>query len=155
MKLTHLMLAAVLPLAACADSGFGPQLWELEHNRAKWEASGPASYVYAVERRCYCAFFGAARVTVENGEAVSAVWVDPEGQSVAPTIDLFPSVHGLFDILEDAFARNAHSIEVTYDTTTGVPTEFQIDYIELAIDEELGMRITEPVTELSGSDPGH
>jgi hypothetical protein len=32
-----------------------------------------------------------------------------------------------------------------------VPTEFQIDYIELAIDEELGMRITEPVTELSGS----
>jgi hypothetical protein len=151
MKLTRLVLAAVLPLAACSDSGFGPQLRELEHNRAKWEASGPASYVYAVERLCFCAFFGAARVTVENGEAVSAVWVDPEGQPVAPTTDLFPSVDGLFDILEDAFARNAHSVEVAYDPATGVPTEFQIDYIELAIDEELGMRITEPVTELSGS----
>ncbi len=57
----------------------------------------------------------------------------------------------MFDVLEDAIARDAHSISATYDPDTGVPVEFFIDYQENVADEELGMRVTEPVTALGGS----
>jgi hypothetical protein len=150
MKCNVLLLAAAIPAASCSGAGLDPEL-ELARNQAKWEATGPSSYVYAVERLCFCAFFGAARVTVTDGAVTSVSWVAPDGQSVEPSPDLFPGVAGLFEILADAMARDAHSIDVTYDPVTGAPTEFFIDYVEHMADEELGMRITEPVIERSGA----
>ncbi|MDZ7778429.1 MAG: DUF6174 domain-containing protein [Gemmatimonadota bacterium] len=47
--------------------------------------------------------------------------------------------------------RDAHSISATYDPETGVPIDFFIDYEENVDDEELGMRVTEPVTTLNGA----
>jgi hypothetical protein len=49
----------------------------------------------------------------------------------------------LFAIIEDALDEDAHSVEVIYDQSTGVPLEIRIDYIELAIDEELGFDVVE------------
>lgn len=137
-------------LAASCDS-LGPERSELERARALWEASGPSDYVYAVERLCFCGYRGPARVTVEGGAVVSVVDLAEDEPPIEPTEELFPSVDGLFDILEDAIARDAHSISATYDPDTGVPVEFFIDYQENVADEELGMQVTEPVTALGGS----
>jgi hypothetical protein len=84
---------------------------------------------------------------VRDGAVVDVELLSTERPAFEPELaELFPDVDGLFDILEDAFQRGAHSIEATYDPETGVPVEFFIDYIENAIDEELEMRVTEPVT---------
>lgn len=147
----RILLAApcALLLSACASSGVGPEVADLAEARQRWEAEGPASYVYAVERLCFCLGRGPARVTVEDGEVVSVEAVEPEDH-FEPTAELFPSVDGLFEILADAIARDAYSIRATYDPETGVPTEFFIDYDQSIADEELGMRVTEPVTARTG-----
>ncbi|MEX2473402.1 MAG: DUF6174 domain-containing protein [Gemmatimonadota bacterium] len=138
----------LLSLLATSCDSLGPERSELERARALWEATGPSDYSYAVERLCFCGYTGPARVTVEDGEVVSVVSLTEQQPPIEPSEDLFPSVDGLFDILEDAMARDAHSITATYDPETGVPVEFFIDYQEFTVDEELGMRVTEGVTPL-------
>jgi hypothetical protein len=151
--LSRLGLSALglLTLFAPSCDSLGPERSELERARALWEANGPSDYVYTVERLCFCGYRGPARVTVEDGAVVSIVYLADDEPPVELTEELFPTVDGLFDILEDAIARDAHSISATYDPEMGVPVEFFIDYQENVADEELGMRVTEAVTVLGGS----
>lgn len=143
------LLLTLLALSACDVVTLGRS--ELERARALWEATGPDDYTYAVKRLCFCGYLGPVRVTVEDGAVVSIVPVGDEEAPFELTEDYFPGVDGLFDILEDAVERDAHAITATYDPETGVPVSFYIDYEEQAADEELGMEVTEPVSETPGS----
>jgi len=135
-----------LAATGCSDLGIDLRsLTELERAEARWDRFGPDSYVYAVRRICYCLVeeTGPVRVRVEGGVAVEWTYVataDPLPESARPR---FPTVDGLFDILREAYAEDAHDILVSYDPDLGYPTEFSIDYEEQVADEELGMRITE------------
>jgi len=133
---------------ACSDLGTDVmgRIQELADHRQLWQATRPAAYVYAVERLCFCALAGPVRVTVSDGAVTERVYVEsgelvPEQQG-----DLYPTVDGLFDLLANAMGTGAHEVTVTYDEATGVPTDFWIDYQENVADEELGMRVTEPVS---------
>ena len=152
MKGSGLGLLAVLA-ATCGSIGgcgdLGPLPSELERNRDLWLDTRPADYTYAVERLCFCGLEsrGPVRVTVQGSSVTERVYVD-SGQPVSsPFEDFFPTVDGLFDLLEEAFAQDAHDIQVTYDADTGVPIDFWIDYQENLADEELGMTVTESVEE--------
>jgi len=142
--------AFALFLGACGTS-LGPvddRLVDLLANQARWDSSGPASYVYGVERLCFCSpdYLGPVRVTVVNGVAVEHVYID-SGLDVPPTIaQAFPTVDGLFALLRSAIESDAFEITVTYDPTLGVPLDFWIDYNQMLADEELGMQVTEAVT---------
>jgi hypothetical protein len=132
--------------AGCSDLGVDVRSrTELERAEARWERSGPESYVYAVQRICYCLVeeTGPVRVRVEDGLAVEWTYVasgNPLPETARPR---FPTVDGLFAILREAYGEDAHDIVVSYDQDLGYPTEFSIDYEEQVADEELGMRVTE------------
>ena len=148
IRLTLAALTLTLALSGCDT--LTPQESDLALARHRWERSAPQRYVYSVERLCFCAFRGPARVTVDSGQVVSVVPVPPQEEPpYEGWEEWFPSVEGLFDILEDAIAQDADSIAVTYDPATGVPVEFFIDYLRMAADEELGMRVTAPVQPLA------
>lgn len=142
------LIPTLVALSACDT--LGPVRSDLERARIRWEATGPSDYSYAIRRLCFCAYTGPARVTVENGVVVSVVPLGDEEPPFELDAELFPGVDGLFDILEDAVARDAHSITATYDSVTGVPSAFFIDYEEFIADEELGMEVVEPVTPSAG-----
>jgi hypothetical protein len=149
-RLGWLFVLAAL-LAACSD--LGPRdrrLERLEANLDRWDSLGPDSYVYAVERLCFCAVesLGPVRVRVEDGVAVQRIYVDTGAAVPVSYAEGFPTVEGLFDTLREAILNDADSIEVTYDPTWGVPLDFWIDYLRMVADDELGMRITEPVAPL-------
>jgi hypothetical protein len=135
-----------LGATACSDLGLDVRsLTDLERAEARWDRSGPASYVYAVQRICFCLVeeTGPIRVRVEDGVAVEWTYVatgNPLPDAARPR---FPTVDGLFDILREAYAADAHDVRVSYDPDLGYPTEFSIDYEEQVADEELGMRVTE------------
>ena len=143
-----LAIVICMGLGGCGDMGFDLRtLTDLERAQRQWERSRPDSYVYAIERLCFCPveYRGPVRVRVQADVVVDRTYVDT-GQPV-PTAyaDGFPGVDGLFAILLRAFDEDAHEVRVTYDPDLGVPTDFWIDYEEMAADEELGMRVTEEV----------
>ena len=149
----RLLTLAGLPLtlAGCGttDPSTG-KLVELELAARAWDRADLASYVYSVERLCFCApdGRGPVRVRVEDGVVTERTYVD-SGNAVPDGLrEAFPAVEGLFDILRDAIESGAHSVTVTYHPDLGVPVEFFIDYHEQMADEELGMRVTEDVEPL-------
>lgn len=142
--LTALILVVLVPLAGCGDFGIETdRLREIDRNRALWESQGLATYVYAVERLCFCGLAGPVRVTVENEVATTRVFVMSGDTVPAEQAEWYPTVDGLFALLFDAARRNAHDIEVVYDPATGVPLDIFIDYAQNVADEELGFRVTE------------
>lgn len=142
------IVLSALSASACDALHLGPERTAYEIARERWDEVRPERYVYAVERLCFCPVLPPGRVTVHGDEVVS---IEPLGDAPFALLDVeewYPSVDGLFELLEDAIEREAHSIDATYDPETGIPTEFFIDYRESVSDEELRMRVTEPVTAL-------
>jgi hypothetical protein len=145
MRTLPLVLPLALLLVACSDQGpedLGLQA-EIEENRVIWAAQRPADYVYEIERLCFCGVEarGPVMATVAGGHVVARAFTDGSGDVPADFTSLFPPAEGLFDILEDALDRDAHEVRVTWDDETGLPVDFWIDYIEFAVDEEVGYRI--------------
>lgn len=144
-------LASLCPLlVACGSVAPVDGRWvDLEVHQARWDSLGPESYVYAVERLCFCGFEyrGPVRVRVEDGVAIGRVYVD-SGLAVPPGIAAeFPTVDGLFELLRSAIEAEADEVRVTYDPVLGTPIDLWIDFSEMTADEDLGLLVTEAVTE--------
>jgi hypothetical protein len=145
---TTLLLVCLPVLASCG--GLAPrdvQRARLEANRARWSSQGPSSYVYALRRACYCPgeYIGPVRVRVAADTVFQRVYVESGDPVPDEAADAFPTVDGLFELLARAYDDGADGIEVTYDPELGVPIEISIDYLEDAVDDELGILVTEPV----------
>jgi len=135
--LTACSLFAVGLLAACSDA-LGPLQSELDANRRKWEAQDLSDYTYRFRQLCFCPpeITDEVWIHVEDNQVASATFVEsgePVGQ---PRLGELRTIDGLFDYLQDAIDREAHSIEATFDPTLGYPTHAAIDFIENAVDEE-------------------
>ena len=143
------VLAPILASVTLACSDLSPQLSDLRRevaeNHARWQREGPTTYVYAVEHSCFCPIeaIGPVRVRVEGGSVASRTYA-ASGDTVGATFaEIFPTVEGLFDVLERAIDRDAADVQVTWDPETGAPLQLSIDYIADAVDEEEGYRIVE------------
>jgi len=139
------ILALLSLLGGCADVGpeVGGLAEEVAQHRRIWEARGQSTYLFELERQCFCGTEarGPVRVTVEGNQVTGRIYSDTGTAVPEPFADLFPSVDGLFDILEDALARSAERVEVTWDDESGVPLSFFIDYSVTMADEELGYSV--------------
>lgn len=142
-------LIPVMAFVSLACSDLGPARSDLGHdltvNRARWEAVGLETYVYDVQRSCFCPVeaVGPVRVRVENGAIVSRTYPQTGDTVRTAFADVFPTIDGLFDVLERAIEQDAADIQVTWDPDTGVPLSFFIDYIANAVDEEQGYQIVD------------
>ena len=113
----------------------------------RWEASGPNDYIATMERRCFCAAEarGPVRVTVSGTTVLSRVYEDTGEAVPSEFASLFPTVDGLFDIIDDALDRGAYDVQAFYDPLAGVPFSFYIDYDQNTVDEELGFQVDLPL----------
>lgn len=134
-------LLAAAAVAACGTGVLQPQREALDAARSRWTAADLASYTFVVQRLCFCIdeYVRPMRIEVVDGTVVSAVYVD-DGSVVPEEIEA-PTVAGLFEEIEGAIEQEAHSIEATYHAELGYPLDVSIDFIEHAVDEELGFRI--------------
>jgi FlaG/FlaF family flagellin (archaellin) len=151
---TVLIVVAVLALAALIYVlVFGmpgsSQARELEANLQKWQAQSVSHYRMNVHIGCFCPFFDRMPVTVEvrDGQVLSVT--DSQRQPVAADDPIrsfgneqLMTVEGVFAFTRDAF-QTADRTEVTYDPALGYPASLNIDRIELAIDDEMSVLISE------------
>ena len=144
----YLLFALILTAAGCGIlDPDGGQRGELDDNRERWESVRPAAYAVVVERLCFCGgeARGPVRVLVQGTIPTERTYT-ASGQAVSAELaPFFPTIDGLFDVLADAFDRDAHEVRVTYDEETGIPVDVWIDYEENTADEELGFSVTLPI----------
>lgn len=142
MRRGRAVVAMLLAGLAAACSLLDPADEErdgLERARQRWEAVGLDHYTYLVRRACECLpeTTGPFEVRVRPGE--EPLVIRPEdGRPVEPPVSrAFPSVPGLFSVIDDALRRGAYRVDVDYDSETGTPLRMSIDYDERLADEEL------------------
>jgi hypothetical protein len=133
------LLFLVLILAACSAGGGT----ELSNNQQKWQDSGITHYRFELNVSCFCAFRSQmpATVEVQDGEIVSIIGADGNPISLTDPLNEFvlsyATIDRLFSELESDSLKDADKLTVTYDPEYGFPSQIDIDFIELAIDDEL------------------
>jgi hypothetical protein len=134
------LVIVALSLASCVSRSQK----EAKINRAKWDAKGPARYQFTFQWNCFCPqeFTSPTRITVHNDVIVEATDVN-SGTTIAPASRDLRTIDGLFDLIHEAFQRDADRVDVTYDPTDGHPVTGFIDYEQLAADEELGFTVSD------------
>lgn len=148
--LAALAVLVVLALGGCAS--LLPQRHdevqrELNRQRALWRSQGLASYEYVVRRVCFCPppIVNPVRVRVRDGQVTTRAYTD-SGEAPDPQqARLWPTVEGLFDLVQDAIDRDAHSISVDYHPQLGYPVRAHLDYHVNMADEEQGFTAGELV----------
>ena len=142
-KALGLGLTTLLLLGACT-SPTTPEN-DLADYRTLWEAQRLTDYTFDVSRVCYCQFMGDVRVTVQGGVITGVTELASE---VARDPETFRTIDGLFDLVQDAYDRDAHEVQVDFDPDRGYPTRIWIDYVEMMMDEEMGFTLLSDVTAL-------
>ena len=132
------LLSLALTLAAC-DAPTGPSDREqLVQARARWAEHGSDSYSFELNRGCFCVLAGRrVEVTVDGGAVVGAEYLDSKEPVEAALLAYVPTVPDLFDLIEEAFDRQAVSFVASYDPTYGYPTSIAIDYSATTADDEI------------------
>ena len=112
----------------------------LAEARARWATADVSDYAFTYQESCFCPpeFSGPFRITVENGRVDS---VTRNGRA-ATEQRTYPTIDALFDVIEDAFDRDAETVQVSYDADLGLPVNAYIDYEAAMADEELGFTVT-------------
>jgi hypothetical protein len=121
----------------------------LDDQQAAWASAGLRHYQYRFTRSCFCkAAMLSGTVTVRDGVVVSVTdaFDGRLGQPIANAdIAQFKSIEQLFQVIRDAKSNHADVIAVTYDLTLKYPARIALDYILLAVDEEISYEASEVV----------
>lgn len=123
------IVAAVVTLSAAAcNNGSTAPIVNLPAARARWSRVGPAAYSYTISRSCECLreTTGPVVVTVRNGVVESRQYT-LSGEPVPPQYaEVFPSVEGLFALIDDAIRNGTTPLSVRYDPALGYPTRIAL-----------------------------
>ena len=126
-RFATVLLAAAIPAAALSagacSASTGPVAGHTAA-RARWERVAPASYTMIVFRSCECLpeMSGPVVVAVRDG-AVESRHYARSGAAVTPEYAaLFPTVEGLFALVDAAAREGITPLEVRYDVALGFPT---------------------------------
>ena len=147
--LSVLTLLISLTVVSCTSSV--PQ--ELTTNEKLWKNQRASDYDFTLERQAFTPedWRGPVNIQVRNGTAVSVTYASSGAAVTEGKFDNADTIDDLFTILKDAytgkgefkqFGKKADTINVTYNTKMGYPTEFYIDVSQTIADEEQGYTIT-------------
>jgi len=146
MKRILLLTVLTALILAAAGCGNFQQGRALSRNRALWESQNISHYRFQLHVGCFCAFMDLMPLSVEvrDGQVVSLF--DSSGQPIPADrlemLERYTGIDKLFELVAQAIDGKADEVSVTYDPTYGFPSQVSIDYIKLAVDDELGLQVS-------------
>lgn len=125
------------------DSGDARAESELTTAREQWARAGVVDYDLAMTRQCFCAFIEPVTVRVRGGVLIEVVTASGDAEMPVPPqiVSVYPTVEGLFALIDEALADEVHEIRVTYHPTLGYPTQLWVDRSPQISDEEFGYEV--------------
>jgi hypothetical protein len=110
-----------------ADHGNSPADAARTH-RAEWDAAGVSDYTWRVYVGCFCDS-GTSTIEVVDGHPVDLrVGGEPSSIDLDGEHGIIPlTMEDLFNVLDEAYAKHAEVVRVTYDQDLGYPTDIFID----------------------------
>jgi len=140
MKKLIIILAIVL--SACS-----PNSDPLTRNHKIWNDANISHYRFELTVGCFCPWGGLMpwKVEVKDGEVVSMISADGTEFDTSDPLNeyvlRFATVDRIFERLDSEQFKSADKLEAIYDSTYGFPASVNIDFIELAMDDELYLTI--------------
>ncbi len=147
---TTLLLLTTILIAGCSSGSGGSDTdgetdaaSELRAARQKWEKAGMENYTFRFRWQCFCIqeYVSLVELTVDGGEVVSGRYVEGDSALAGERLADYMSIDRLFDFIQEAVDRDAHSIRAEYHPDLGYPVDVYIDYDEMMADEEKGFTI--------------
>ncbi|NUO94194.1 MAG: hypothetical protein HOQ17_05265 [Gemmatimonadaceae bacterium] len=141
-QLAHAAFAMImLAVASCSGDGVtsSRQRLDLASAKQRWARFAPASYQITVGRSCFCTpeTTRPVIVTVRNGQVESRRYEGTGADVPSQFAPAYPSVDGLFGVIDHAVAEHAATVDVLYDGARGFPVSIQIDGSPMIADDEL------------------
>ncbi len=112
---------------------------DLARARQLWASAGIRDYDLLVDRVCFCSQVGTVRVQVRQGTRVATV-TETDLPLEPTSLDGYPGVEGLFDLVAEAVNGSADELRVTYHPVLGYPVDLWIDTRRSVDDDEFGYR---------------
>mmetsp|Transcript_6517 Transcript_6517/g.12676 ORF Transcript_6517/g.12676 Transcript_6517/m.12676 type:complete len:398 (+) Transcript_6517:270-1463(+) len=113
---------------------------ELDAARTVWDSFRVVDYDYSYRRSCFCMYNYTKKMFVEvRNNTVDAAYFAEDGTAAPDNMirNWLKTIDGMFDTIQDAVDRKAHSMQIAYNETYGYPMSVSIDYVEMMADEEL------------------
>ncbi|MBI5841333.1 MAG: hypothetical protein HZB19_14635 [Chloroflexi bacterium] len=144
MKKMILLLLALI-LTACSAGTKS----EYDTNLDKWQNANITHYRFSLFVGCFCPGTDKMplNIEVQDGKVVSMTYVDGTPVS-AEDIQLefysrYATIERLFSELKADLDGEADEVTVTYNAAYGFPEQIGIDRIKEAIDDELGLTVSD------------
>jgi hypothetical protein len=140
LRFRALLVCALVWSAAGCDDPTSSERSELNANRQLWASQEIVSYRYQYRLNCFCGGPGAEPVAIEvsDGEVVR-VTLQETGEDLPPSeLSDYPTIDDLFELIDNWLSLDPYDARAEYHDELGYPVDVFIDFIENAIDEELG-----------------
>jgi len=144
-----LLVGALVSIAAGCDDPTGAERDELNANRELWRSQEIVSYRFEYRLNCFCGGPGSEPVAIEvSDDEVVRVTLQETGEDLpASEASDYPTIEELFELIDNWLSLDPHEARTEYHDELGYPIDVWIDFIENAIDEELGF-VTSGLVEL-------
>jgi hypothetical protein len=136
------LLALLALLAGATHAETNRQ--EYEAARQQWLAAEVHDYQFQFNLSCFCMAenHGDLRVVVKNDVVQGATWLNNGEAASAGYLRLIPSLSGVFQKIDAAYASHAEKIELRFNPDYGFPEQVFIDYSTRIADEEFRYTIS-------------
>lgn len=139
---TSLVIAILVPaLPGCDWGSGGGATTETEEARRTWAAFQDGDYSFTVTRSCFCVNAGTYWVQVVGGDISIVQRVQDHEYLPEDQFTDIPTIEDLFDLIDRALRESADEIRFAFDPEAGYPSSISIDWIEPAVDDEIGYTV--------------
>jgi hypothetical protein len=113
---------------------------ELNANIEKWRQAGLSNYTFEFRVNCFCptSITAPVRINVRDTNTIESVSYVETGDPVTEYLDLYLTVGGMFNTIQEAIDMRVANLTASYDPELGYPTNVFVDRDFMMADEERG-----------------